>query len=121
LVDQIQNSPCYEHYLPQTNHPILKPILEQLSDTQQFNRGLQEILDSFQITERHALRLSQDSLKLSLSEWRNRAKIIHAISLIQQGFSVKKISLELGYQHTSSFIEFFKRYTQQTPAQMRNI
>lgn len=121
LVDQIQNSVCYEHYLPQTNHPTLKPILEHLSDTTRFPQSLQEILDTFQITERHALRLSQEHLKLSLSEWRNRAKIIYAISLIQQGVSIKKISLDLGYQHTSSFIEFFKRYTHQTPAQMRNL
>ncbi|EPH9810664.1 AraC family transcriptional regulator, partial [Acinetobacter baumannii] len=26
----------------------------------------------------------------------------------------------LGYQHSSSFIEFFKRYTGQTPVQIRN-
>lgn len=121
IVDQIQNSSCYEHYLPQSNHPVLKPILEHLSDTTQFNRTLQEIIDTFHITERHALRLSQEQLKLSLSEWRNRAKIIYAISHIQQGQSIKKIGLDLGYQHSSSFIEFFKRYTGQTPAQMRNL
>lgn len=121
LLDQIQNSACYNHYLPQSNHPILKPILQELSNPLYFNQSLSEILKSFQITERHALRLSQEHLKLALSEWRNRAKIIHAISLIQKDYSVKKIGLELGYQHSSSFIEFFKRYTGQTPAQMRNI
>ena len=121
LVDLIQNSDCYEHYLPQSNHPILKPILACLADTSRFNQSMQEILDSVQITERHALRLSQEHLKLSLSEWRNRAKIIYAISCIQQGQSIKRIALDLGYQHSSSFIEFFKRYTGQTPAQMRNL
>ena len=119
VVDQIQNSAYYEHYLPQSDHNILKPILECLSDTSLFDKSLQELLDRFQITERHALRLSQEQLKLSLSEWRNRAKIIYAISCIQQGQSIKKIGLDLGYQHSSSFIEFFKRYTGQTPAQMR--
>lgn len=120
LLDQIQNSSCYEHYLPQSNHLILRPILQQLSRPSLFNQSLSEILTSFQITERHALRLSQEHLNLSLSEWRNRAKIVHAISLIQRGYSIKKIGLELGYQHSSSFIEFFKRYTGQTPAQMKN-
>jgi len=120
LVDLIQNSSHYDHYLPKSNHLALKPILDHLANPAYFNKTLYEVLEIFQITERHALRLSQEQLKLSLSEWRNRAKIIHAISLIQQGDSIKKISLELGYQYTSSFIEFFKRYTGQTPAQMRN-
>lgn len=121
VVDQIQHSSCYEHYLPKSNHPILNPILDCLADTSRFHKSMQELLDPFQITERHALRLSQEQLQLSLSEWRNRAKIIYAISCIQEGQSIKKIGLDLGYQHSSSFIEFFKRYTGQTPAQMRNL
>lgn len=120
LLDQIQNSSCYEHYLPQSDHPILKPILQGLSDPIYFAKSLSEILNTFQITERHALRLCQEQLKLPLSEWRNRAKVIYATSLLQRDFSVKKIGLELGYQHSSSFIEFFKRYTGQTPTQIRN-
>ncbi len=120
LFRQIQKSTHYQHYLPQSNHPILKPILDRLSETQHFHLSLQEILDQVQISERHALRLSQQQLQMSLSEWRNRSKIIYAISQIQQGVSIKKIGLELGYQHSSSFIEFFKRFTGQTPAQMRH-
>ena len=120
LFGQIQKSTCYQHYLPQSNHSILKPILDRLSETQYFYLSLQEILNQFQISERHALRLSQQQLQMSLSEWRNRSKIIYAISQIQQGVSIKKIGLELGYQHSSSFIEFFKRFTGQTPAQMRH-
>ena len=114
LFRQIQKSTHYQHYLPQSNHPILKPILDRLSETQHFHLSLQEILDQVQISERHALRLSQQQLQMSLSEWRNRSKIIYAISQIQQGVSIKKIGLELGYQHSSSFIEFFKRFTGQT-------
>ena len=73
------------------------------------------------MSERHLLRLSQQELQLSLSEWRNRAKILYAIAQIRQGMTVKKLAYELGYQHSSSFIEFFKRYTEQTPAQLRDI
>ena len=120
LFRQIQKSTHYQHYLPQSNHPILKPILDRLSETQHFHLSLQEILDQVQISERHALRLSQQQLQMSLSEWRNRSKIIYAISQIQQGVSIKKIGLELGYQHSSSFIEFFKRYTGKTPTQLRD-
>ncbi|WP_130804056.1 AraC family transcriptional regulator [Acinetobacter ihumii] len=119
LFDQMLAANCYDHYLPQTTHPILVPILEKLGQRQSFHQSLQQILQSFQISERHASRLSLQELHLSLSEWRNRAKIVYAIGQIQQGVAIKRIALDLGYQHSSSFIEFFKRYTGQTPSQMK--
>ncbi|HEX5381410.1 MAG TPA: helix-turn-helix domain-containing protein [Acinetobacter sp.] len=119
LLDQLRTAPAYEHYLPQTQHRVLKPILQQLANPQCFTKSLQQILHEFQFTERHLLRLSQQELQLSLAEWRNRAKILYAIDQLHAGSTVKKLAYDLGYQHSSSFIEFFKRYTGQTPAQLR--
>ena len=121
LVDQLKAAPAYEHYLPQSNHISLKPLLQQLSNPALFHQSLQQLLNNASMSERHLLRLSQQELQLSLSEWRNRAKILYAITQIRQGKTVKKLAYELGYQHSSSFIEFFKRYTEQTPAQLRDI
>ncbi|MBP6437617.1 MAG: helix-turn-helix transcriptional regulator [Paludibacteraceae bacterium] len=72
------------------------------------------------ITERHLLRLCQQELNMTISEWRNRAKILYAITQLRQGESIKKIGYDLGYNHSSSFIEFFKRYTDQTPNQLKS-
>lgn len=121
LIDQLKTAPAYDTYLPQTNHALLKPLLQQLANPQFFHKSLQQLLNNASISERHLLRLSQQELQLSLSEWRNRAKILYAIMQIRQGKTVKKLAYELGYQHSSSFIEFFKRYTEQTPAQLRDI
>lgn len=121
LFDQLKTAPAYEHYLPQTNHVLLQPLLQQLASPALFHKSLQQLLRDSSISERHLLRLSQQELQLSLSEWRNRAKILYAITQIRQGKTVKKLAYELGYQHSSSFIEFFKRYTEQTPAQLRDI
>jgi AraC-type DNA-binding domain-containing proteins len=120
LFDQLQQATAYSHYLPQTRHPVLLPILEKLSDPLFFNQSLQQLLQNFSVSDRHLLRLSQQELQLSLSEWRNRAKIVYAIHQIRQGMSIKRLAYDLGYQHSSSFIEFFKRYTGQTPVQIRN-
>ena len=121
LMDQLKAAPCYEHYLPQSNHMMLKPVLQHLANPALFQHSLSQILSNFALSERHLLRLSQQELQLSLSEWRNRAKILYAITQIRQGKSVKHLAYQLGYQHSSSFIEFFKRYTEQTPAQFRDI
>lgn len=120
LFDQLKQAPAHSHYLPQSAHPILAPILEQLADPDLFNLSLQQVLYNVAVSERHVLRLSQQELQLSLSEWRNRAKIIFAINQIRQGMAIKQLAYRLGYHHSSSFIEFFKRYTGQTPIQLKN-
>ncbi|MFW2163258.1 helix-turn-helix domain-containing protein, partial [Acinetobacter beijerinckii] len=82
--------------------------------------SLQQVLYNVAESDRHVLRLSQQELPLSLSEWRNRAKIIFAINQIRQGVTIKQLEYHLGYHHSSRFIEFFKRYTGQTPIQLKN-
>lgn len=119
LLDQLRTAPKHHHYLPPSHNVILKPILAFLSQVENFQLSLQQCLAHFPLSERQLLRLSQTELNMSLSEWRNRAKIIYAIQQLRSGQSIKALSFELGYQHSSSFIEFFKRYTGKTPSQHR--
>ncbi len=119
LYDQLQTAPTYSHYLPHSDHPLLQEVLALLGNPLHFHCSLQQLLASSTVSERHLLRLCQQELHLSLSEWRNRAKIIYAITQLHQGVTIKQLAYTLGYQHSSSFIEFFKRCTGQTPAQIR--
>lgn len=118
LFDQLILAPCHAQYLPQSHHPVLNPILKKLAEPTLFTKTLGQLLAEFELSERHILRLSQRELSMSISEWRNRSKIVYAITQLHQGHSIKKISLDLGYKQSSSFIEFFKRYTGQTPTQL---
>lgn len=120
LLDQLRTAPKHHHYLPQTHHPLLKPILDDLAAPHLFRSSLQQVLAPYALSERQLLRISQSELQLSLSEWRSRAKILYAITQLRRGSSIKALSIELGYQHSSNFIEFFKRYTGQTPAQLKS-
>lgn len=120
LLDQLIAAPKYNHYLPQSHHPILKEILEKLAAPENLACSLHQLISTSPITERHLLRLCQQELNMSISEWRNRAKILYAITQLRQGESIKKIGYDLGYNHSSSFIEFFKRYTDQTPNQLKS-
>lgn len=120
LLDQLVHAPKYHHYLPQSHHPVLKDILENLAKPKNFTCSLQQVISHASITERHLLRLCQQELNMSISEWRNRAKILYAITQLRQGESIKKVGYDLGYNHSSSFIEFFKRYTNQTPSQIKS-
>lgn len=119
LLDQLQFAPSHQQYLPQSDHPVLAPILKALSIPERFRDSLQQVLAEFPVSERHILRLSQQHLQLSISEWRNRVKIVYSINQLQKGETIKRLAYQLGFQHTSSFIDFFKRRTGQTPAQLR--
>ncbi len=119
IFDQLRFADSYDHYLPQSSHPVLQPILAKLNELSNFQHSIQNLLAPFQISERHLLRLSQQELRLSISEWRNRAKIIHAVCLLKQGQSIKQIAYLLGFRHSSSFIAFFRRYIGKTPTEMR--
>ena len=120
LLDQLIVAPKYNHYLPQSHHPVLKKVLEKLSSPKNLACSLHQLISQAPITERHLLRLCQQELNMTISEWRNRAKILYAITQLRQGESIKKIGYDLGYNHSSSFIEFFKRYTDQTPNQLKS-
>lgn len=119
IFDQLKTAESYDHYLPQTTHPELQPILQALRHPARFRESITQILATFPLGERQVLRLSQQELLLPISEWRNRAKIIYAIAQLQQNDAVKSIAYQLGYRHSSSFIDFFKRYTGKTPQQLR--
>ncbi|RKG29235.1 AraC family transcriptional regulator [Acinetobacter tianfuensis] len=119
IYDQLLTAPKHQHYLPQSHHSQLQPVLKRLSYTADFHLSLQQCLKNTHLSERQLLRLSQMELQMSLSEWRNRAKIIYALQQLKTGTSIKALSYQLGYQHSSSFIEFFKRYTGKTPSQLR--
>lgn len=120
LFDQLTLAPTHQQYLPQSDHPRLIPILKALSDPERFSHSLQRVLAEFPLSERHILRLSQQQLQLPLSEWRNRVKIVYSIHQLQQGVAIKRIAYQLGFQHSSSFINFFKQRTGQTPTQLRD-
>ena len=80
-------------------------------------RSTQEIAQEANMTERTLARRCRQELGMCLTEWRNRLKVIKAIALIEEGFSVENIALEFGYANASSFIAMFKRTSGKTPAQ----
>lgn len=119
LFDELKTAPSFDHYLPLTQNLTIKPIVDFLLQTPHHALKLNDVSSYFAISERHLLRIWQDEFAMSISEWRNRAKLMYAMDALKQQQSSKKIALDLGYQHASAFIEFFKRYTNLTPEQFR--
>ena len=121
LLDQLQHANLIGSYLPHTQHTALKELLDFLHAHPADNSTLQVLAQQINMTERTLARLSLKELSMSLHEWRQRLKVIKAMSMLSDGKTVENIALDLGYANSSAFITMFKRWMQVTPDQFRKL
>ena len=119
LFDQLHHAEMIKNYLPHTEQPQLKAILDYLYQHPNDNSNLNILAQQQHMTERTLARYCQKELGMSLHEWRQRLKIIKAMSLLKNGDKVEHIAYELGYANASAFIAMFKRWMGTTPDQFR--
>lgn len=119
LVDQLALAPCAGSYLPASDDPHLGTVLRMLEAQPGDNRALSELAHAAHTTERTLMRRAQRDLGMSLSEWRQRLRVIKAMPLLEAGQTVETIALDLGYGSASAFITMFKRLMGATPDEFR--
>lgn len=119
LYDQLHHAELIGSYLPHTKHVALKQVLDFLHTHPADNSTLEELARRINMTERTLARLSQRELAMSLNEWRQRLKVMKAMSILNEGKTVENIALDLGYANASAFINMFKRWMKITPDQFR--
>ncbi|BAL23853.1 helix-turn-helix domain-containing protein [Azoarcus sp. KH32C] len=117
LVDQLATASCAGSYLPSSADLALAPVLQALEAHPEDNRPLAELARLANTTERTLIRRCQRDLGMSLSEWRQRLRILRAMPLLESGRSVESVALELGYSSSSAFIAMFRKLMHVTPAE----
>lgn len=70
-------------------------------------------------TERTLSRRCQRDLGMSFVEWRQRLRLVRALSMLEDGQTVQAVALELGYSTSSAFIAMFHRLMGTTPDEFR--
>lgn len=118
LLDQLRLAPRHESYLPSSDDPLLSPLLSALRNAPGDRRSLAEWARVVNTTERTLSRRCQTSLGLSFHEWRQRLKLVTALTLLEAGTPVKVVSQQLGYSATSAFIAMFHQLTGMSPTRM---
>ncbi len=119
LLDQLKDAELIRTYLPHSKHLGLKQILDYLHQNPSDHSSLKQLAQISNTTERTLARLSQKELGMSLNEWRQRLKVMKAMSMLNEGKKVESIALDLGYANASAFINMFKRWINLTPDQFR--
>ena len=117
--DRLLLAPTQESYLPRSTDKYLAPILQALENHPGDSTTIAQWAQRVYTTERTLARRCQAQLGMSLSEWRQRLRFLHAISLLEQGRSVQDIALELGYSSASALIVMFQQQAGTTPERYR--
>ncbi|OTG81289.1 AraC family transcriptional regulator [Acinetobacter sp. ANC 5054] len=121
ILDQLQQAKLVSSYLPHSEHPALKQLLDYLHQHPADQSPLAELAQQINMTERTLARYCQKELGMSLHEWRQRLKVTKAMSMLQSGEKIESIALELGYANASAFINMFKKWMLCTPDQFRKM
>lgn len=116
LLDQLRHAPRYDSYLPLSAHPLLSKMLSALQEQPGDRRSLAEWARQTGTTERTLSRHCQQELGIPFAEWRQRLKLISALSLLESGSAVQSVARILGYNTPSAFIAMYRRHTGTTPA-----
>ncbi len=119
LLDQIAICPRLSTYLPGSQDKLLAPVLSALEKDPANNQSLAEWAKQVYTSERTLSRRCQQQLGMAFSEWRQRLRFLHAISLLEQGKSVGEVALDVGYSSSSAFIAMFVQIAGTTPQRFR--
>ncbi len=119
LIDQLKVSPVQCTYLPTSQDKLLSPILTALERCPSDNTSLAAWAKRVYTTERTLSRRCQQELGMAFSEWRQRLRFLHAISLLEQGRTVQSVALDVGYSSASAFITMFQQISGTTPERFR--
>jgi len=119
LVDLLAIAERAGSYLPSSDDPLVQKVLNMLQHEPGDSRSVAELAAHVHTSERTLMRRCQRDLGMTLAEWRQRLRVVKAMSLLAQGRTVESIALELGYASSSAFITMFRRLTQETPDEYR--
>jgi AraC-like DNA-binding protein len=118
LMDQVLKAPRRESFLPVSDDKLLCSITDVLQKDPSDRRSLSEWARSLNVAEKTLSRRFQAQLGISFNDWRQRLKLVAALSLIEGGTSIQSIAAALGYSSASAFIAMFKRQTGTSPTQL---
>ncbi|WP_429396000.1 AraC family transcriptional regulator [Robbsia andropogonis] len=119
LLDQLKIAPQHDSYLPTSNDLLIKNVITALQAAPGDRRSLTDWAILFSTTERTLSRKWKATLGLSFNEWRQRLRLVVALTELDAGRTVQEIASELGYSNTSAFISMFRQLTGSSPQRMR--
>jgi AraC-like DNA-binding protein len=119
LIDLLVAAPRQDLALPLPRDSRARVLAERLQAQPGDNASLAELARGAGASLRTLQRLFPDETGLTLEAWRQKARLIAAVTLLANGASVTATALDCGYDSPSAFITAFKRQFGVTPGRYR--
>lgn len=116
LLDEIRRAPHEPLHLPMPTDPRLLRIAKAILDRPDDDRTAEEWADWGALSPRTLRRLVLAETGLSFAQWRQQARLTHALEMLARGDPVAIVSDALGYATPSNFIAMFRRAFGDSPA-----
>lgn len=117
LLDQIACAPEVGMYLPWPRDGRLRKVCAYLQAHPESQKNLADFGEEFGMSERTLIRLFLQQTGLSFRLWRQRARLLGALPLLEQGLRVTDVALACGYDSMSAFIAAFRDQMGMTPGE----
>jgi len=115
LLDQLAGAPDTGLALPWPADARLRKLCGELQTHPDSRKSLAHYSEKLDLSERTLSRLFLQQTGLSFRLWRQRARLLFALPLLEQGQRVTDVALVCGYDSMSAFIAAFREQMGATP------
>ncbi|MGF1684597.1 AraC family transcriptional regulator [Photobacterium minamisatsumaniensis] len=115
LVDQISLLPTATTQLVMPSDKRLLTIAQRLQADIAQQTDIEQLGEQVGLSGRSISRLFKQETGLNFQQWRQRLRLLEALSQLEHGDPVTKVSLECGYDSVSAFVSVFKKQFGATP------
>ena len=115
LLDELQALPVLPLHLPRPSDTRLQRICTRLQEQPDDSSTLDDWARTLSVDVKTIQRQFARETGMTFGQWRQQARLLHALQLLATGEKVISVALALGYDSPSAFATMFKRQFGQTP------
>lgn len=116
LIDQLRALPQVPLQLPMPRDPRARLVADLLAARPDDERDLDQLADGAGASRRTLERLFRAETGLTIGQWRQRSRLVHALRLLAGGDSVTAVARAVGYSTPSAFGAMFRTELGVSPA-----
>lgn len=115
LLDHLGDQHELPLFVPTLRSPLAQRVAAALAADLAGTPRIRDLAGDLGASSRTLERAFAADAGMAIGEWRQRARVSHAIALLAGGGEVRDVALEVGYETASAFIAAFKKVTGITP------
>ena len=117
MLDELRVLPVLPLHLPLPSDARLRRICERLQRQPDDSSTLGDWALHLGVDVKTIQRRFARETSMTFGQWRQQARLLHALESLARGEKIVDVALGLGYESPSAFATMFKRQFRQTPSQ----